>query len=122
MAKMASGPGLPACGVLLSGSFRCVLHRYLLLDDREGASDLAYNLGEVGPSQRLLGIYNYVRLYTACGAGKPNRFTQAPLHSIPLNRAAQSTAHGEANAERRASRDNLRDSVSFGLAILRLRI
>jgi hypothetical protein len=91
-----------------------------VLDDREGASDFAYNIGEVGPGQRLLGIYNYVRGYTAGGAGKPNGFAQAPLHSIPLNGAAESTAHGEANTERRASRDTFRDSVSLGLAILRL--
>ena len=93
-----------------------------MLDDREGAFDFAHHIGEVRPGQQLLGIDHYVRRYTAGRAGKPKGFPQAPLHSIPLNRAAESPAHGEANPERRASGDTLRDFVSFGLAIWRLHL
>jgi hypothetical protein len=118
--RWLSGSGLPASRILPSGSFRCDVHGQLPLDDREGASDFAYQVGEVGPSQRLLGIDHYVRRDAACRARKPNRFPQAPLHSIPLHGAAQRTAHGEAHTESRASPDTLLDSVSFRLAILRL--
>jgi len=77
-------------------------HRFstqLLFNDREGSAHFSHHYGEIRREQCLLRIDDYIRRNTNRRKRNAHCFTQAPLHSVALDGAAESPTHRESHAQ-----------------------